>query len=65
MSFSKKFEAYKANPTNENALKLWKHSKKHPMSTCLLMAGDTQVFNRAVEQCAKMPMTEMAQLLKA
>ena len=45
-------DAYRANPTDMNALKLAHHAKKHPMSVCLLTVPDAVLIERAREQLA-------------
>lgn len=53
-------KAYIANPTLGNALKVVRHAKKHPMSTCLFNADETTAYYRAVTMIADAPMTELA-----
>ena len=48
----KLIDAYKANPTDMNALKLAHHAKKHPMSICLLGMSDAALIGKAREQLA-------------
>jgi len=45
-------DAYRANPTDMNALKLAHHAKKHPMSICLLGMSDAALIGKAREQLA-------------
>ena len=45
-------DAYKANPSDMNALKLAHHAKKHPMSICLLSIADAALIGKAREQLA-------------
>ena len=53
-------KAYVANPTLANALKVVRHAKKHPMSTCLFDADETKQYYEAVTAIAEAPMTELA-----
>ena len=48
----KLIDAYRANPTDMNALKLAHHAKKHPMSICLLTVADAALLGKAREQLA-------------
>ena len=48
----KLIDAYKANPTDMNALKLAHHAKKHPMASCLLSVADAALIGKAREQLA-------------
>ena len=48
----KLIDAYKANPTDMNALKLAHHAKKHPMASCLLSMSDAALIDKAREQLA-------------
>ena len=48
----KLIDAYRAHPTDMNALKLAHHAKKHPMSVCLLTVADAALIGKAREQLA-------------
>ena len=48
----KLIDAYRARPTDMNALKLAHHAKKHPMSICLLGMSDAALIGKAREQLA-------------
>ena len=48
----KLIDAYRAHPTDMNALKLAHHAKKHPMSICLLSVADAALIGKAREQLA-------------
>jgi hypothetical protein len=48
----KLIDAYKANPTDMNALKLAHHAKKHPMSVCMLTVADAALLGKARAQLA-------------
>ena len=48
----KLIDAYKANPSDMNALKLAHHATKHPMSICLLSMSDAARLAKAREQLA-------------
>ena len=48
----KLIDAYRANPTDMNALKLAHHAKKHPMSVCMLTVADAALLGKARAQLA-------------
>jgi hypothetical protein len=52
INMQKLIDAYRANPTDMNALKLAHHAKKHPMSICLLTVADAALLGKAREQLA-------------
>jgi len=52
IDMQKLIDAYRANPTDMNALKLAHHAKKHPMSICLLGMSDAALLGKAREQLA-------------
>ena len=45
-------DAYRANPSDMNALKLAHHAKKHPMSVCMLTVADAALLGKARAQLA-------------
>ena len=52
ITVQKLIDAYKANPTDMNALKLAHHCKKHPMSVCMLTVADAALLGKARAQLA-------------
>ena len=46
----KLIDAYKATPSDMNALKLAHHAKKHPMSVCMLTVADAALLGKARAQ---------------
>jgi hypothetical protein len=52
IDMQKLIDAYRAHPTDMNALKLAHHAKKHPMSICLLSVADAALIGKAREQLA-------------
>ena len=45
----KLIDAYKANPTPKNALRLKRHADLHPMSACLLGVEDSVILREAIK----------------
>ena len=52
ITVQKLIDAYKADASDMNALKLAHHAKKHPMSICLLGMSDAALIGKAREQLA-------------
>jgi hypothetical protein len=52
ITVQKLIDAYRANPTDMNALKLAHHAKKHPMSVCMLTVADAALLGKARAQLA-------------
>ena len=50
ITVQKLIDAYKADPTDMNALKLAHHCKKHPMSVCMLTVADAALLGKARAQ---------------
>ena len=48
----KLIDAYKANPTDMNALKLAHHAKMHPAAACMLNVQDGVLLAKARAQLA-------------
>jgi hypothetical protein len=48
----KLIDAYKANPSDMNALKVAHHAKVKPMSVCLLSVADAALIEKARTQLA-------------
>jgi hypothetical protein len=48
----KLIDAYKADASDMNALKLAHHCKKHPMSVCMLSVADAALLGKARAQLA-------------
>lgn len=45
-------DAYRATPSDMNALKLAHHAKMHPAAACLLTVADAALIGKAREQLA-------------
>jgi hypothetical protein len=45
----KLIDAYKANPTPKNALRLKRHADLHPMAACLLGVEDSVILRDAIK----------------
>lgn len=46
----KLIDAYKASPTQKNALRLKRHADAHPMASCMLGVEDTVTLRQAIMQ---------------
>ena len=46
----KLIDAYKASPTQKNALRLKRHADAHPMASCMLGVEDTVTLRQAIKQ---------------
>jgi len=46
----KLIDAYKADPTIKNALRLKRHADVHPMAACMLGVEDTVLLRKAIKQ---------------
>jgi hypothetical protein len=47
MKMIKLLDAFKANPTVENATKLYRYDKKHPMASAMLSREDNRLIGKA------------------
>ena len=52
ITVQKLIDAYKATPSDMNALKLAHHAKKFPMSICMLTVADAALLGKARAQLA-------------
>lgn len=46
---TKLIEAFKANPSKENAIKVWRHFQKHPMSVAIVSSDDRWVISKCLQ----------------
>lgn len=44
----KLIDAFKANPTYDNARKVWSYNRSHPMASCLISAEDNAVLDECI-----------------
>lgn len=44
----KLIDAFKKNPSYDNARKVWQYDKSHPMACCLISAEDIPVLDQAI-----------------
>jgi hypothetical protein len=40
---------FQLNPTVDNANRIYKHERKHPMSVCVLSVEQINILNKAME----------------
>ena len=43
---------FELNPTLDNANRIYKHERKHPMSVCVLSVEQIDILNKAMEMRA-------------
>tara|TARA_B110000046_G_scaffold165938_1_gene182547 strand:+ start:525 stop:677 length:153 start_codon:yes stop_codon:yes gene_type:complete len=43
---------FELNPTLDNANRIYRHEKKHPMSVCVLSIKQINILNKAMEMKA-------------
>jgi len=52
MMMEKLIVKFELNPTLDNANRIYKHERKHPMSVCALSVEQINILNKAMEMKA-------------